>query len=120
MARTVLTIHSLDEKNTFSAAFTTLNQAINASDGAEFEMKDRDDKYLILVQNTATSAKNVTVKAGNGLQGVADMTTSLAASSYAFVSLESGLFKNVSGTDKGKVIITGGSADIKVAVFKLP
>lgn len=120
MARTVLNVHELDERNTFATAFTTLVQAVDATSGAELTMAAGDDKYLILVQNAATSAKSVTIKKGNGLQGVADLTKSLEESSYTALVIESGHFKNVSGDDKGKVIITGGSADIKVAVFKLP
>ena len=118
MARTKLSVHSMNEKNMFSA-FTTLTEAVTA-DGAEFEMSERDDKYLILIQNGATSAGTVTVKAGNGLQGVADLTETVAGSGYACVALESGHFKNVAGDDKGKVILTGSSTSIKLAVFKLP
>ena len=120
MARTVLNVHELDARNTFAEAFTTLEQAVDATSGAELTMEAGDDKYLILAHNDATSAKTVTVKKGNGLQGVADLTVSLAASSYTAIVLESGHFKNVSGDDKGKVIIMGGSTDIKLAVFKLP
>lgn len=122
MARTQLTVHALDERNTFATAVDAadLIQAVAAADGAEFVMTERDDKYMILVHNAATSAKDVTVKSGNGLQGTGDITVSLAADSYTFISLESGRFKNVSGDDKGKVIIMGGDANIKVAVFKLP
>ena len=120
MARTVLNVHELDERNTFAPTFTTLVQTVDIADGAEFEMKDSDHKYLLLIQNSASSAKTVTVKAGNGLQGVADLTAPVAASSYTCVTLESGHFKNVSGTEKGKVILMGESADIKAAVFKLP
>lgn len=120
MSRTSLVVHALDERNTFATAFGMLEQEVDVNDGAEFEMSERDDKYLILVHNTASAAKDVKVKSGNGLQGTGDITASLAASSYTFISLESGRFKNVSGADKGKVVITGGSADIKVAVFKLP
>lgn len=120
MARTVLNVHELDERNTFATAFTTLVQAVDATDGAELTMEGDDDKYLLLLQNSASAAKSVTVKKGNGLQGVADLTETLAASSYTAIVLESGHFKNVSGADKGKVVITGGSADVKVAVFRLP
>jgi hypothetical protein len=120
MARVVLNVHSLEERNKLSAAFTALNQAVDATDGAEFTMSERDDKYLILIQNASTSAKTVTILHGNGIQGVCDLQETVAASSYVFVAIDSGRFKNVSGEDKGKVIIKGASADIKIAVFKLP
>ena len=121
MARTVLSVKQLNCRNQFSEQelFSSITAPISASDGAEFAMSERDDKYLVLIQNSATSAKDVTVKAGNGLQGVNDLKVSVAASSYTFVRLESGRFKNVSGEDKGKVVING-PADIKVGVFCLP
>ena len=120
MARATITVHSLDDRNSFLDIATLETQVDASSRQAEFRMSERDDKYLILVHNSGTSAANVTVKAGNGIQGVADLTHSVAASSYATVSLDSGAYKNVSGDDKGKVIIEGSATGIKIAVFKLP
>lgn len=122
MPRTVITPVKLENYNEFSQAVSkaSLTQAVDASEGAEFVMRERDDKYLILIENSNEAAKTVTIKAGNGLQGVADLTHSVEASSCALVALESGRFKNVSGADKGKVVITGETADIKVAVFVMP
>ena len=122
MARVVLTVHEIDKRNEAMTPATTasLFAAVDATAGAEFEMSGRDDKMLILVQNAATSAKDVTVKAGNGIQGVNDLVASVAASSTTAFVLDSGRYKIVSGADAGKVIVMGASADIKVAVFKLP
>ncbi len=142
-----ITVQSLDEINKFAteAAFSGIttalasNGASTAAYGAYFEMSERDDKYLILVQNTAASGddKFVTIKAGNGIQGVNDLTKSdLGYGEYSWLQIESGRFKNVTENAtlkalssataadqiaaKGKVFIVGSSADIKVAVFKLP
>lgn len=127
----------------FSGITTALasNGASTATYGACFEMKERDDKYLVLVQNVcATSGaedKTVTIKAGNGIQGVADVVKAdLGNGEYTIIAIESGRFKNVKENNalkelssataadqisaKGKVFITGSSADIKVAVFRLP
>ncbi len=123
MARATINVQALDERNKFaSAALSTgMTTAIDATDGAEIVWSERDDKYLVLIQNAnASEAKNVTIKAGNGIQGVNDITTSIAASSYTFIALDSGRFKNVVGADKGKVLFTGDSADIKIAAFKMP
>ena len=123
MARATINVQALDERNKFaSAALSTgMTTAIDATDGAEIVWSERDDKYLVLIQNAnASEAKSVTIKAGNGIQGVNDITTSIAASSYTFIALDSGRFKNVVGADKGKVLFTGDSADIKIAAFKMP
>lgn len=125
MARTALTVQALTEFNKFATALdlTAITAAVDATSfEAEFTMSGQDTKYLILINNAhASAAKDVTIKAGNGLQGVADVKlTDLGAGKLTYIVLESGRFKNVSGADKGKVIILGESADIKVGVFKLP
>ncbi len=122
MSRVNIEVQELDVRNKFATpdAFSDITTAVDATDGAEVEWAERDDKYLLLFYNSGTSATNATIKAGNGIQGVNDTTISIPASKYTFISIDSGRFKNVSGSDKGKVIIAGGSSDIEVAVFKLP
>lgn len=142
-----ITVQELTDYNKFKteAAFSGIttalasNGASTATYGACFEMDGRDDKYLILAQNAAASGddKTVTIKAGNGLQGVADVAkTDLGYGEYTLIVIDSGRFKNIapnatlkalsSATTadqieaKGKVFITGTDANIKVAVFKLP
>ena len=123
MARVTITPVKATKYNTASAEITSasLTTAVDATDGAAFSMTEADEKYLILVQNAhASAAKDFTLKAGNGLQGAGDYTVSVAAGKTVFVGIESGRFKNVTGADKDKVVMTGGSADIKVAVFVVP
>lgn len=122
MARVTIPVLYMDKRNDLTVPVTSaaLFTAIDAADGGAFDMDGRDDKTVIFVQNAATSAKTVTFKAGNGIQGVCDLEASVPASSTVPVVLDSGRFKNVSGEDKGKVIIMGASADIKVAVIVLP
>lgn len=120
MARTVITPIKLGTQNSFSTDVTSLCAAVDASDGAAFTMDGHDERTLIIVQNSATSAKKVTIKAGSGIQGAPDLEKSVAASSFTAITLDSARFKNVSGADKGKVIIKGESADIKVACIMLP
>ena len=142
-----ITVQEIDKVNKFltEAAFSGLSTALasngasTATYGACFDMKDRDTKYLIFAQNTAASGddKTVTIKAGNVIQGVVDISKAdLGYGEYTAVVIESGRFKNVTENKdlkalssataadqisaKGKVFITGTSADIKVAVFKLP
>ncbi len=122
MARTVLTPHEVARVNEAMTAVTTasLFAAIDATAGAEFPAHGRDDKTLLVVQNAATAAKVLTVKAGNGIQGVNDLKVSVPASSPTALVLDSGRYKAVSGADSGKVLLTGESADLKLAVFVLP
>lgn len=142
-----ITVQKLTDYNKFTteAAFSGIatalasNGAGTATYGACFDMDGRDDKYLLLLQNTAASGddKTVTIKAGNGIQGVNDIAKAdLGYGEYTLLALESGRFKNVTEnatlkalssataadqiSAKGKVFITGTSADIKVAVFRLP
>ena len=134
MARATINVQALDERNKFaSAALSTgMTTAIDATDGAEIVWSERDDKYLVLIQNAnASEAKNVTIKAGNGIQGDNDigikknvqMTAHynmLTPSRHKELQPVSIRFKNVVGADKGKVLFTGDSADIKIAAFKMP
>lgn len=123
MAIVKITPVELDEVNVQSAEVATsaLTTAVDATAGAYYEHKERDDKYLIIASNANTSAaKTLTIKKGNGIQGVADKVISIGAGKTVFINIESGRFKNVSGDNKGMVILMGESADIKVAVVKLP
>lgn len=123
MAIVKITPVELDEYNKASSEVTTANltTAVDATDGAYYEHKERDDKYIIIAQNVHVSAsKNLVIKKGNSIQGGADKTIAIAAGKTVFITLDSGRFKNVSGTDKGRVILTGSSVDIQLAVVKLP
>ena len=116
MAIVKLTPSKIAKWNEASGAvpFTALN-----SDGAYYEHTARDDRNVILVQNSASSASNLTIKKGNGLQGVADEVISIPASSTVAIVIESGRFKNVSGDNKGMVILTGAST-LLVGVVEMP
>ena len=122
MARAVITPIEVPKHSTFGGAVSNnaLFKAVDVTDGAEVVMNGHDERTVIAVQNTASSAGTVTIKAGNGIQGVADEEFSVPASSTVFIVPESGRFKNVSGADKGKMIIKGSAATITVAVIKLP
>ncbi len=122
MSRVVITPIEITKYSSFegTVANASLFAAVDAADGAEVLPNGHDERTLVLVQNTSTSEGTVTIKAGNGIQGVADEAHVIPASSTVFIVPESGRFKNVSGDDKGKLIITGSAATIKVAVVKLP
>lgn len=70
------------------------------------EWSENDNKMILVIN--ATAATTLTVKAGNGIQGVADLTLTVPVG-VSLVKLESGRFKNVSGENKGKIVVV--SAD---------
>ena len=99
---------------------TTVNLTAGTTDGFLFDFSPADNKMVLLFQNTAEAAGTVTVKKGNGLQGVKDLDTlSIPAAGFVVYELESGAFKNVSGTDKGKVLVVPSAITIKASAIQL-
>lgn len=117
MARAVITPVVIPAYNGSAAfAFT----ALDGTDGAEIAWSGRDIDATILVQNTDTVNDEVlTIKKGNAEQGVVDFTYTIVKNTMRAICIESAFFKNVTGTDKGKIVLTG-SADLKVAVVLHP
>lgn len=123
MAATAITPIKLTSFNTITKETAATDfAAIDATYGAYFVMAKGGDKYVIGIKNDSNSSgnKTITIKAGNGLQGTNDISLALAQNEIAWVALDSGKFKNVYGENKGKVILTGTSADLKVKVIELP
>lgn len=115
MAKTTLTPNTLSLNEWGTIAFTSCG-----TDGAKIPAVNADFKRVILVNNTSSSAVTVTVKKGNGIQGVKDLDSfSVAASGIAAIRLDDGRYKNVSGTDKDYIIVTP-SAATPMAVVELP
>ena len=96
--------------------------AVDATDGASVDYSNKSDGRILLILENAhgSASKTATIKKGNGLQGVADLEIEIASGAKKCIVVESGKFVNVSGTNAGKVIITGSSADIKVSAIELP
>lgn len=87
--------------------------ALDATDGAYIAFKGQDTKTVVLLTGTGEAV----VKAGDGIQGMNDLTVTVGANGTA-LELESGAFKLVSGAHKGTVHITG-PATVKVQAFEL-
>lgn len=122
MAAATITPYKITAFNEFPTAVTSssLFTAVDASAGGLIPWSGADCRMLIVVQNTeASTEKSFTVKAGNGIGGNKDLTVSIAAGKTVYLEIDSDRFKNMSGTNKGKVLVTGGSANVKVAVFAL-
>lgn len=124
MAIKVLKLIELKDLNKFVKEATANDfEAVDATDGAIFTMQHRDEKYVIGVKNGASTAvsKTATIKAGNALQSVmGDVSVALDQNEIAWIAIDSGRFKNVTGDNKGKVIIKGTDANILVKVIRLP
>lgn len=100
------------------------------TDGALVTFDKDDQKILLLLKNNVTNAPHTAViKAGNGLQGVSDLEITLTgtdttAGNEKAVVIESGRFVNVTGDNKGKVVIVSKDAttgtQIEVRAIVLP
>jgi len=123
MAVTKVTPVVLEGFNKFKLGALTFTQATTASDGFTIDVSGyADHKILMLFQNIATtSARTVTIKAGNGLQGTTDLASgNIAAGKVGAVVVESGHFLNVSGDDKGLIKAIPSEVELKMACIILP
>lgn len=90
-------------------------EALTVSTDKAIEWKEGDDKMILVI--VATEATTLTVKAGNGIQGVSDKVLTVPVGT-SLVKLESGRFKNVSGTNKGKIVVqSAGTPKVGVAAL---
>lgn len=76
---------------------------------------------LLLVANTGSEAKKLTIVKGNSLQGVEDLEVSVTNGTTVGIVVESGKFINVSGENKGKVVLKSeDDTSLTVQVVELP
>jgi hypothetical protein len=76
--------------------------ALTAATPTAIVWSESDEKMILVVN--AGAATTLTVKAGNGIQGVEDLVLSVPKG-ISLLKLESGRFKNVSGESKGKIVV---------------
>ncbi len=118
MAATTVVNTSLkfNEAQTLPAAV-----AVDATDGALVDYSNKEDaRILLILENGTTSENTVTVKAGDSIQGISDLTVTLASSEKKVITVESGKYMHVSGQNRGCILITAGNANVKVAAIELP
>ena len=78
-------------------------------------------KILLIISNSGEAPKKATIVKGDSLQGTEDLEISVTNSKTSAIVIESGKFENVSGENKGKVVIKGEDAEsLKVQVIELP
>ena len=78
-------------------------------------------KILLIISNGGSAAKKATIVKGNSLQGTEDLEISVTNGKSVGLVIESGKFENVSGDNKGKVVIKGeDDTSLTVQVVELP
>lgn len=65
-----------------------------------------------------TAESTITVKAGNGYAGVNDMAFKLGINKYMTLVLDSARFMNVTGENRGKIVLTATKA-CSIAVIEM-
>lgn len=93
------------EKLKFNTAGNFTTNAIDTESGNKIEFTGTDGKILIV--NTGTGAAKIQI--GNGIQGVGEELT-LAQNKCAVI--ESGKFKQMTGANKGYVMVNGTNSTI--------
>lgn len=98
---------------------------IPTNDSCAVDATPKDHAILIQIKNAITNATHTAViSKGNGLQGVADLEIAVAASTTVMAVVDSGAFKNISGDNKGKILIkdksTTNTNALQVAAVVLP
>lgn len=121
---TVAAVTSAAGKRNGAVAMGTFVQ-VPTNDHAAVDGTKADQNIAIHIKNSITNATHTAVIAkGNGLQGVADLEIAIAASTEVVAVVESGAFKQVSGDNKGKILIrdklTTNTNALQVAAVVMP
>lgn len=106
---------SVVKRNEIAAVELT---ALTANTGKAVSWEEGDEKLVLVVQNAGSSSTTLTIKAGNGIQGVADKIVAVPVG-INLLKLESGRFKNVSGDNKGKIVVVSpGTVKVGIAALE--
>lgn len=92
--------------------------ALSAGVDTEVPFDQRDDQTILVLSNNGSSPVDVTIKAGNGLQGVNDLVVSVAPGANA-IKLESGRFKFVSGEHKDNILVNAESSGVQYGIVAM-
>lgn len=122
MAATPITATALTGFNIAAALPATA--AVAANEGALIAFNKADQKGLIILENSNTSATaTAIISRGDGLQGTADLSITLNPSAKSVVAIESMKYKFMTGDNKGKVLVKDTkttATTLKVAAVFLP
>lgn len=77
------------------------------------------DEATVLIL-TAAGAMDVTISAGDGIQGTDDLVIAFAGAGTQYVSLESGCYKQTRGEHAGKLLVKPSASGLTVGCLRLP
>lgn len=92
--------------------------ALAAATETPVAFDQKDDQTVLVLNNTDSTAKTVTIKAGNGIQGVNDEVLTVPAG-INLIKLESGRFKFVTGDNKGKIVLKAAASGVQYGIVAL-
>lgn len=116
MAASTVTMASAPLNEFATAASFT---ALDGTDGAVIDFGGKDCFTLLLFTCSVADA-TLTIKGGNGAKGVPDLPLSIAKDAYNGIVIDSAYYKQVSGTNKGKVLVTGKATTSVMAIELKP
>ena len=91
--------------------------ALVANTPTTIQWPESDEKMILVINNTGSASVTLTVEAGNSIQGVADLSVTVPVG-VSLLKLESGRFKNVTGSNKGSIVIkSSGTPKVGVAAL---
>ncbi len=91
--------------------------ACDITTGAGVDYGAAEDRHIVLlIENTAVAAEDVTIPKGSGIQAVSDYVFSVPAGGKVALVVESGKYKNFSDA----TVRIKGSANIKVTAIATP
>lgn len=106
MADVKISVVKTLEPNVASGGFTFTSAAADDNILVAHDGKDEQTTYIV----TAAAACNLTIKAGDSLQGVNDEVIAIEKDKYHVFSIDSGRFKNIRGTNAGNVVMVPSAA----------
>ena len=119
MAVTTINIQKITAFNSALTESSLMTAIATSSEGAVVTL-GKDERCLLRICTSASTDQTLTVSKGNGIQGVADLSITVPSGGAVVVQLESGKFRQVSGTNKGKVmLVPGADATVLVGAYQL-
>lgn len=112
MARVVKTVIKMDE------APKAFEFTAGVVAGTPLDFTGRDDKTIVIFNNTGSGKGTATITAGTGIQGVTDFTVDVPVG-FSVCALNSGSFKQLSGANKGDVLVKPSATTIAFAVVEI-